>query len=111
MVSGRRSILYRSRNPDFDPGRVGKIDDMALHAEVFSPLWLATGTGLKVTAFRAYHAQIALGQSLKTGITIPLAVTLAACTATMLAFNAPVVNELDSPSDTGIKVKLLLIER
>ena len=83
---------------------------MVLHAEVLSPLRFPAGSRIKVTTFRAHHAEVALGQSLETGIAISLSVTLSAGFPAVLAADTTVENQLNSAADIGVKVILLSIE-
>jgi len=56
---------------------------MILHAELFTPLWLATGAKIVMTLFGMNDAGVALREFLKTRITVALIEALAGVAATV----------------------------
>src|SRR5690606_14464864 len=68
-----------------DPGRVGQIDDVILHAELFAPLRFTTGAEVEVALLRMDDAGVALRQLLEAGIAITLIEALAGVATTMHA--------------------------
>ena len=95
---------------NLDSGRIGKVNQVGLHAESFAPLGVATGSLVVVAAVRTDDAEITGSQLFETGIAIALAEAPLGLSATTLAEDGTCIAQFDLLPQVGIEGNRLVSE-